>query len=818
MKVFKFGGSSVAGADEIERVMAWISRAYTADREIAVVLSAMGGVTDTLIETARKAACGDSGYVTPMREIESRHIRVVEALFPLEAKGSVVSPLRRLFHELESVLHGVFLLRELSPRTLDLVMSFGERCSCRIVASALEGRGIGADFVDARRLIRTDDHFGAARVDFSVTNERIASFWKRREKLPVVTGFLGATERGETTTLGRGGSDYTAAILGAALDAEEVVIATDVDGVLTADPRMVSQAFPLRALSYEEAMEMSHFGARVIHPPTMQPLEDQGIPIRICNTFHPAFEGTVISSDPGEGDFLVKGISSIDRVALLLVQGSGMVGVPGVSMRLFGALARGGINVVLITQASSEHTICLAVDSEAAQRAREAIEAEFALEIGAHLIDPVVVEGERAIVAAVGEGMRRKPGIAGRLFQALGRNGINVVAIAQGSSERNISIVVSRAEEGKAVRVIHDAFFRTGLRTCHLFLVGPGRVGAALLAQIAAHQATLREKERLDLRLVGVANSRRGCFDQSGCGIDPSAWQGALAQGVPMTIDAFVEGMAALAFPGSIFLDCTASDEVADRYPTLLEGGISVITPNKRAASGPYPRWRACRETAERQGVAFRYETNVGAGLPILETLRDLLASGDEILRIEGVLSGTLSYLFNTFSAGGRFHEVLRRAQALGFTEPDPREDLSGLDVARKLLILARETGLQLEGDAVSVENLVPETCRGLPSVEVFFERLRACDDAFAARREAAAARGEVLRHLAVLEGGRLRVALESVGRESPFHRLAGSDNMVAFTTRRYADTPLVIQGPGAGPEVTAAGILAGIVSMAKHL
>ncbi|HND87346.1 MAG TPA: bifunctional aspartate kinase/homoserine dehydrogenase I, partial [Saprospiraceae bacterium] len=731
------------------------------------------------------------------------------------------------FHALGNVLHGIFLLHEVSPRSLDFVGSFGERNSAFLISHAMRQAGIPADFLDARDVIRTDAHFGAAKVDFEATNRLVqAHYATHAGRVQAVTGFIGSTADGITTTLGRGGSDYTAAILGAALHAEAIEIWTDVDGVLTADPRRVKKAFTLPTMTYREAMEMSHFGAKVIYPPTIQPALAQGIPLVIKNTFHPEFPGTFIgvhASAPAVGgpaaEAPISGISSINQINLLTLQGSGLFGVPGIAGRLFGALARAGVNVVIITQGSSESSITFAVSPGHAKAAQLAAEQEFGYEIREQLIEPLRIESDLSVVAVVGENMRYRPGIAGRLFQALGKNGVNIVAIAQGSSELNISVIIPAADETKALNAIHDAFFLSGAQSLHLYLVGVGLIGSTLLGQIAAQADFLREKRGLDIKVAGLANSRQMVFHPEG--LDLSRWKEALEGGQPFSMPEFLEQMRTLNLPNAIFIDNTASAEVAGYYDQILDESISVSTPNKQAASSPFAQYRRLKDIAAKRGVLWRYETNVGAGLPIINTLNDLLHSGDSILKIEGILSGTLSFIFNQFChADNRasFSSIVAEAKRRGLTEPDPRDDLSGADVRRKLLILARETGLALEAADIEVENILPAPCLAAPTVEEFFRELERCDGHFEALRQEAEAQGKVLRFVATLEGNAARVVLRSFDTSHPFYFLSGSDNMVVFSTDRYRERPLVVRGPGAGAEVTAAGVFAEVISIGTQM
>lgn len=824
MRVLKFGGTSVGSPEAIQGLLQILLDYHRRGMRFSVVFSAFSKVTDTLIETAKRASKGDGTYLSLLENLRARHDEALQKLLEPANRPPAETALADNFEALANVLQGIYLLHEVSPRSLDFVVSFGERNSALLLTNAMQQAGIPASFLDARTVIRTDAQFGAAKVDFEVTNRRIREHYAAHpDTVQAVTGFIGSTADGLTTTLGRGGSDYTAAILGAALDAEAIEIWTDVDGVLTADPRRVKKAFTLPAMTYREAMEMSHFGAKVIYPPTIQPAMAKGIPLLIRNTFNPAFPGTSVGDLPpaqtpapgllGSLGKAVKGISSINQICLLTLEGSGLFGVPGIAARLFGAMAQAGVNIVLITQGSSESSITFAISPEQAQGAQRAAEREFAHELRSGLIEPLRLEDNLAVVAVVGEGMRYLPGISGRLFQALGKNGINVVAIAQGSSERNISVVVPAADETKALNAIHEAFFLSDTKTLHLFVVGVGLIGSTLLEQMQHQLPFLREKRGLEIKVAGLANSRQMVFAEDG--LDLSDWKTALERsGQAFSMPGFVEEMERLNLPNAIFLDNTASEEVTRHYMRILDASISISTPNKLAASATYEQYRHLKQLADKRGVQWRYETNVGAGLPIITTLNDLIHSGDRIIRIEGILSGTLSYLFNHFRAGTRFSDIVKNAQRLGLTEPDPRDDLSGADVRRKLLILARETGLPLEANDIHVEQILPHACLAVHTVAEFLETLEKHDAEFEHRRAAAAEQGQVLRFVARLEGCEAAIELQAFGPEHPFYFLDGSDNMVAFTTERYRDRPLVVRGPGAGAAVTAAGVFAEVIGM----
>lgn len=817
MKVLKFGGTSVATAARIKRVKDIVLETLKEEKKVVVVVSALGGTTDTLINMATLAAQGQESYKEEIDELYYRHRKAADNLFTKDEMRQFLGYLKQKNRNLEKILNGVFLLRELSPRALDIITSYGELVSSYMIAQYIGTCTKNVQHVDSREVIKTDSVFGAANVDFTKTNTALQENLVEAEGIYVAGGFVATNDDNITTTLGRGGSDYTAAIIAAALNAKELEIWTDVDGVMTADPRKVKKAFSLPEMTYEEALEMSHFGAKVIHPPTVQPALDKQIPIRIRNTFNPSFVGTLISHSPENNDHPVKGISSIGNVTLLSVQGSGLIGVTGIAGRLFSALAEQKINIILITQASSEHSICFAVHPKDAQRAKQTIEERFSFEMRANLIDEIVIEEDLSIVAVIGSTMKSTIGISGRLFRALGKNGVNVRAIAQGSSELNISVVINKLDETKALNALHEIFFLSDTKSIHLFLVGIGLIGKTLVQQIEKQAAYLLEKQSLVLKLVAVTNSRKMLFDTNGLPLD--TWKKELAsKGSKANLNQFVAEMKALNLPNSIFVDCTASAKPITFYKEILASSISIATPNKIANSSSLVNYLEYRKLAQQYNVKFLYETNVGAGLPVIKTLNDLLQSGDEVLKIEAVLSGSLSFIFNSFSGDKKFSAIVKEAKEKGFTEPDPRDDLSGMDVARKVLILSREIGQEIEISDIEVENILPEPCIQAETIDTFFAALAANDDYFTELRDKAAKESKVLRFLATIERDKASVSLKMVDASNPFYSLSGSDNMIVFTTARYKERPLVVKGPGAGAEVTAAGVFAEIISISNYL
>lgn len=813
MKILKFGGTSVGSPENIKKVIEIIVESKKANNQIAVVVSAFSKITDQLLLSAQLAAKDDQGYKKQFQEIEKRHLETVKKLIDLKNQKNILQSVKNTLKELDEILTGISLLKECSPRTLDLIASFGERLSAYIITQTITSK-IPAEFLDSRKLVKTNKNFTAAKVDTKKTYQNIKNYFAKNSKLQIVTGFIGSTENDETTTLGRGGSDLSASLFGAALDAEEIEIWTDVDGVMTADPRKVSKAFSLSNMTYEEAMELSHFGAKVIYAPTMQPALEKNIPLRIKNTLNPSFAGTVISSQKFASKHPIKGISSINNISLLRLEGSGMVGVSGVSQRLFSSLAKEKINVILITQASSEHSICFAIKAEQAEKAKQFIEEEFKFEIRDNQINPVIVENELCIMAVVGENMRNTPGISGKVFQALGKNNINIKAIAQGSSELNISIVIPEKDEDKAISAIHEAFFLSETQTLNIFVIGTGLIGSTLLEQIEKQYNDLLNNQLIDLKITGLANSKKIAFGE----IDLKNWQKLLEKSpLKSNVKSFTAKMKELNLPNSIFVDCTSSEEVASFYPEILKNSISIVTPNKKANSGPLQNYLKLSLATSKSNAKFLYETNVGAGLPVISTLHDLQHSGDQIVKIEAVLSGTLSYIFNNFDGQKSFTEIVKQARDKGYTEPDPRDDLNGLDVGRKLLILARETGQLLELKDIEIENLIPETCRKAKTVEDFFVQLSKNEVYFQKKISEAKKQNQKLCYIASIEKDKAKVSLESIDISHPFYGLSGSDNIISFTTYRYCVRPLVIKGPGAGAEVTAAGVFADILKIASR-
>lgn len=803
----KFGGTSVGSAAAIKQVKQIVGDALKKDK-VFLVVSAMGGTTDKLIECGNKAAAGDEGFREILQQMEQRHLDTVKELIPVQHQSHVLSFTKTYCNELEELMNGIFMLGELSPRTLDRVMSFGELMSSRMIAASFHFDGMEAAWKDSRELIRTNGQFGNAAVDFNNTNRQLSLFVKECGQLTVLPGFIGSGPDDATTTLGRGGSDYTAAICAAGLDASSLEIWTDVSGMMTADPRWVANARPIPVISYKEAMELSHFGAKVIYPPTIQPVMNRNIPVWVKNTFAPADPGTVIHNEASHQGEPIRGLSGIGNIALLSLEGSGMVGIPGFSKRLFEALAQEKINVILITQSSSEHSICVAIESSMAEKAMTAVDQAFEREIETGTVDPLTVEKDLSIIALVGENMKSHPGISGKMFGALGRNGVNVRAIAQGSSERNISAVVSSGDVRKALNVLHEEFFETSYKQINLFIAGTGNVGKRLLAQLEQQRSFLQQHLRLQVRVVGLINSRTMAFAEEGFN---GNWEPALLSGEPADLKGFVQRIIERNLRNSIFVDVTAHDAVAAVYASLLQKSVAVVACNKIAASSAYENYARLKDLAREYNTNFLFETNVGAGLPVIGTLNDLLRSGDVINKIEAVLSGTLNFVFNNYNATRTFSEVVRQAQDEGYTEPDPRLDLSGTDVMRKIMILARESGQVIEMDSISNESFLPGSCMQ-GSVDDFYRELQKHEDHFRKLYEAAAAKNCKLKFVACYEGGKASVGLQHINEQHDFFHLYGKDNIVRFYTRRYPDQPMVVKGAGAGAEVTASGVFADIL------
>ncbi len=819
MRVLKFGGSSVANAENIETVVKIVSDELQKS-DCAVVLSAMRGVTDLLIEAGKLAEAGDEGFRVKLSEIERLHSEAINDLIPTEKRGGIENFLKKRIHEIENICESVFLLKELSPRTLDLIVGFGEVLSTAVISAKFNVLGIHNVLTDAGKLVKTDSNHGFAAVDFQKTNNNISNFFDNsNSRLYLIPGFIASDENNRPTTLGRGGSDYTAAVFASALNASALEIWTDVSGIMSADPGIVRNTKTISNISYREAMELSHFGAKIIYPPTIQPVMAKNIPVYVKNTFAPQEPGTLVETDNPNKDNVIRGITSIDGISVLNLEGSGMVGIPGFSKRLFGALSNAKINVILITQSSSEHSICAAVIEKDGELAKKVVDEEFQYEILSGTVEPLRIETGFSCLALVGDNMKSHTGIAGRMFATLGHNGINIHAIAQGSSERNISAIIASKDVHKAVNSLHEAFFSGDKKQINLYVTGVGTVGRRLLGQLHKQKGYLSERLNLNLRVVALANSREVVFNEEG--VDLSDWESELSGSAfershKSTAEEIVGLITRENLRNSIFVDVTASEDVVSLYARLLTESVSVVACNKIAASGEYRKYKDLKELATEYNTDFLFETNVGAGLPIIGTLNDLTQSGDRINRIEAVLSGTLNFVFNHYDTSKSFAEVVRQAQAEGYTEPDPRLDLNGSDVARKILILARESGYELEMSDVQINGFLPESCL-VGSVEDFYAELEKQEEFFKALYEDAANKGLKLKYLASFAEGNAHVGLEAIDEMHNFANLSGKDNAVLFYTDRYSDFPLIVKGAGAGADVTAAGVFADIIRVSRR-
>jgi len=813
MQVLKFGGTSVANAENIKKVIAIVKQSSQKDKTI-VVVSALGGVTDLLLNAASLSETGNELYKEKLSEFEQRHLEAVKQLIPVAQQSQLLSLVKKSCNELEDICNGIFLLGELTARSKDRISSYGEWISSQIIAAAFNANKVDAVWKDARELIVTNSSFTTAEVDFNETESKINGYYNSQSaSIIIVPGFIATDKNGVTTTLGRGGSDYTAAIIASALNAKALEVWTDVSGMMTADPRLTNNARIIPNISYQEAMELSHFGAKVIYPPTIQPVMNKAIPVWIKNTFAPEDTGTLIESTSSSNGNIVRGISSINNIALISLEGSGMVGIPGFSKRLFEALSSEKINVILITQSSSEHSICVGIDSKDAGKAKHSIDIAFANEIALQKVEPLKVEADLSIVALVGENMKNHTGISGRMFGAMGSNGVNIRAIAQGSSEKNISTVIATKNVKKAINVLHEEFFETTFKLVNLFISGTGNVGGKLLAQINQQAEFLKERMNLQIRVVGLSNSRKMLIDEDG--IDLSNWKEKLDDGIPASLQGFVDEIINRNLRNSIFVDITANDKVAGVYDQLLEKSISVVACNKVAASSAYDNYKKIKDLSREFNSQFLFETNVGAGLPVIATLNDLVHSGDRVHKIQAVLSGTLNFVFNNYDGTRKFADVVKQAQDEGYTEPDPRLDLGGTDVMRKIMILAREAGVKIEMDNIANNSFMPPACMQ-GTVEDFYKEMANEEEHFKKLVEEANAAGCKLKFVASFDNGKASVGLQHIDPMHDLYHLYGKDNVVLFYTDRYIEQPLVIKGAGAGAEVTASGVFADIIRASK--
>ncbi len=808
MKILKFGGTSVGSLDALKTVKSIVEKEFKQNEPLILVCSAFYGITNSLLLAAEEALA-QNDFSEILKVAEDRHYQIIAGLLPRTSQNPLLMMVKVSFNEIEDILFSVKNLGELSGRIKDRLLAYGEQMSSKIIVTYLQAENFPANYKDARELIVTDSNFGNASVDFIKTNENLKN-WNLENQIYVVTGFIAKDKNQDTTTLGRGGSDYTAAILGSGLKAAQIQIWTDVDGFMTADPRLVKNAYSQPELSYQEAMEMSYFGAKVIYPPTMIPAIESQIPIYIKNTFNPENPGTLIHQKSEISKGLIKGIVSIEKTCLVNITGNGMIGMKGFSGRLFNALAKYDVNVILITQASSEHSISFVVNFNDEKKAGKAIREEFEFEINANKIDEPQFDNELSILSVVGENMKKTRGISGKFFSALGKNGINIIAIAQGSSELNISAVIERNELWKALNVVHDSLLLSPVKTFNVMFAGTGNIGKELFGQLEREHKNLEENHQIKINVVGISNSRTmKIFDNPESDFDINRLN---IDSQKANLGEFINLISNKNLPNLVFVDNTSSEEVVNHYPQLFENNISIVTCNKKGNSSSYEQYSKCKRLAKKNNVSFLYETNVGAGLPIIKTLNDLWISGDEILKIEAILSGTISYIFNNYVGDKTFAEVVRTAQELGYTEPDPRDDLNGMDFSRKMLILGREIGLPLEMSDVNIKDFLPEACLKADSIPSFYEELEKNEPYFSAFKNEAENSGKKLRLIGILEDGKINIEVKMVDANHAFYGLSGSDNIISFTTSRYKNTPLVVKGPGAGAEVTAAGVFADLV------
>ncbi|QCW99411.1 bifunctional aspartate kinase/homoserine dehydrogenase I [Aggregatimonas sangjinii] len=809
MQVLKFGGTSVANSKNISLVKDIVGQLKKG--KTVVVVSALGGVTDLLIESASLASKQLDAYASILKKIEDRHIKTIKELIPIKRQSRVLSRIKSELNTLETLLEGAFLIGEITPKLSDKIVSFGELLSSFIISEYFISDGMNAVYKDSRELIITNEVYGKAAVDFSKTDSNCRAFFKKvPESTIVLGGFIASSENGNATTLGRGGSDYSSAIIAAAVQATELQIWTDVSGMFTANPKLVKQARAIPHISYEEAMELSHFGAKVLYSPTIQPVLAKDINIVIKNTFEPEAEGTLITKTQNEKGKSVRGISHIENIALLSLEGPGMVGIPGISKRFFEVLSQAEISVVLITQASSEHSICVGISDADIEKAVAVVNAAFEYEIERGKIQPVISEKNLAIIALVGDNMKSHQGLSGKMFSTLGRNNVNIRVIAQGASERNISAVIDKSDVKKALNALHEEFFEENIKQLNLFVMGVGNVGSKFLKQVHQQKKYLKDNLKLNIRIIGMSNSRKMIFDESG--IPLKYWEEQLNNGEKANREKFMSRVKELNYRNSIFVDNTASSEVSETYNTYLRNSISVVTCNKIACSSAFENYSELKQLARKYNAPFLFETNVGAGLPIIDTLKHLIVSGDKVLKIQAVLSGSLNFVFNNFNDQTTFHDVVKQAQEEGYTEPDPKIDLSGVDVMRKILILARESGNELEIEDIANNSFLPKESLATKNNTEFFASLKKNEAAFQKLYKTAAEANSKLKYVAQFENGKASVGLQQIPKGHDFYNLEGSDNIVLFYTERYPNQPMIIKGAGAGADVTASGIFADII------
>lgn len=810
MKVLKFGGTSVGSAQNIIKSINIINDSK--EKQI-IVVSALAGVTNNLVEAINCALNKDLAYKKIVLDINIKHLDVINQL---DVNNSEINDfINKKNIEIDTLLDGVYLLGELPKKTRDIILCHGELVSSKIVYQKLKDLGKNVEYKDSRELIKTDSNFGAANVNFELTNYLIQYFFERNQSLiTILPGFISQDENENTTTLGRGGSDYSAAIIAAALKAEQLEIWTDVSGMYTCNPKIVHNASPIAQISYKEAMELSHFGAKVLYAPTIQPVMQEAIPMYIKNTFEPKAEGTLINNEISKSNQVITGISHIENIALITLEGTGLIGISGSAKRLFTALAKENLNIIFITQASSEHSICVGLMEQDAIIAKQAINAEFSNEIRLSKVKPISIEDNLSVIAVVGENMKRHQGISGKIFSTLGNNNVNIRAIAQGSSERNISVVIENKDTSKALNCLHEHFFEEQIKEINLFVLGVGNVGSKLLEQINKQNEYLRENLQMSVRIVGISNTKKMNFDLNG--FDLGNWKERLDAGEESSLDDFINRALSLNLRNSILLDNTASSDVANLYGKSLSHNMAVVTCNKIACSSEFSNYKMLKSLSKKYNAPFLFETNVGAGLPIIDTLKNSIASGDSVHKIQAVLSGSLNFIFNNYNGTNTFASVVEKARIEGYTEPDPKIDLSGVDVMRKIVILIRESGYDIEINDIQNESFLPQSCIATDTVDDFFEALIKEENHFKNLLQQAQNQNSRLKYVAEFENGKAKVGLQFIPENHPFYHLEGKDNIVLFYTQRYNEQPLLIKGAGAGAEVTASGLFADIIRAAN--
>lgn len=813
MKVLKFGGTSVGSSKNINKVIS-ILEDYAKHDSVICVVSAIGGITDKLLLAGKQAQNKDSAFKDTLTLIKDIHFKVINELNQSNTQP-ILAYVEKKLNDLESLLNGIYLINELSPKTSDKLVSFGEILSSYIIAETMINRKISAKIKNSQELIITNSNFTKAEVNYNLTNTNIKEYFNTaKQTITILPGFISKSITGEQTTLGRGGSDFTAAIIAAALKVKQLEIWTDVSGMFTTNPKVVKQAYPIEKISYQEAMELSHFGAKVLYPPTVQPVLNLNIPIHIKNTLQPNAVGTIISKHNTNGK-PVKGISNIENVTLLTLQGSGMIGIPGFSKRLFETLSQEKINIILITQASSEHSICLGIDEKDVETAKFAIDTAFENEIALHKIDPLIIESNLSIIALVGDNMKNHQGISGKMFSTLGKNNINIRAIAQGASEKNISAVIATKDVKKALNTLHEQFFEIQTKQLNVFITGVGNVGERLVEQIKRQQEYLKNNLKINLRIVGLSNSKKMIFSEDG--INLNNWKEQLQAGENASLEGFFEKTKSLNLRNSIFVDVTANADVANLYANYLRQSIGVVACNKIACSSDFENYKLLKRLSLKYNAPYLFETNVGAGLPIIDTLNNLIASGDKITSIQAVLSGSLNFVFNNFNDTTKFYDIVKQAATEGYTEPDPRIDLSGVDVARKILILARESGIKMNLEDIKNTSFLSNSGLKSKSVDDFYQTLIEDEEHYQDLYASAKAKNCQLKYVAEFSNGKAGVSLQEIPEGHPFYNLEGSDNIVMFYTQRYSNQPMIIKGAGAGADVTASGLFADIIRIGNN-